>query len=378
MTTQPDPKPEISRPIEASLEALSPVLAEYTEALGVPVCVEISRRRVVRPRGRRGWYLHPFALPGRPGWLGLGPEVRPTTFPAVCGYALSLGRRAAWSVTGRNRWGRPLQDGEGQTVGLLLGTDVYVLFDLLGQEPPVARLLGRAILDLSLEGGYSLLPALTGLGPATLEARLRRLRQATEMEGLRASALWRARRPEQGQASGIEAGALEAELPELEVNLRTSGRQMRDLEHRLLRGQRRLSELEQYQAVPDALERDFDRIADLPGVVEVRVSDGALQVFTEPIVIEYGFRLYRLGRFRLDLHFDGRVFLRNLTDRYETYDHPHVENGRACLGNIQEWVQRLLGQREFAAATEVLLQYLRTVNPADWRKAVTFWAEVSP
>jgi hypothetical protein len=253
-----------------------------------------------------------------------------------------------------------------------------VLFDLLEQEPPIARLLGRVILDLSLEGGYSLLPVLTGLGPATLEARLRRLRQATEMEGLRASALWRARRPEQGEASGIEAGALEGELQEVEGTLRTSGRQMRDLEHRLLKAQRRLSELAQYQAVPDALGRDFDRIAGLPGVVEVRVTDGVLQVFTDSIVIEYGFRHYRLGRFRLDLYFDGRVFLRNLTDRYETYDHPHVENGRPCLGNIQEWVQCLLAQREFAAATQVLLQYLRTVNPADWRKAVTFWAEVSP
>ncbi len=172
---------------------------------------------------------------------------RPTTFPAVCGSPLSPGRRAAWSVSGRNRWGRPLQDAEGQTVGLLLGTDVYVLFDLLGQELPIACLLGRAILDLSLEVGYGLLPVLTGLGPATLEARLRRLRQATEMEGLRASALWRARRPEQGEASGIESGALEAELQELEVNLHTSGRQMRDLEHRLLKAQRRLSELEQYQ-----------------------------------------------------------------------------------------------------------------------------------
>lgn len=378
MSTQPERKPGLARSVEASLEALSPVLAEYAEALGVPVRLEVPRRRVVRPRGRRGWYLHPFALPGRPGWLGLGPEVRSASFAAVCGYPLSPGRQATWSVTGRSRWGRPLQDSEGQTVGLLLGTDVYVLFDLLGQEPPIARLLGRAILDLSLEGGTSLLPVLTGLGPATLEARLRRLRQATEMEGLRASALCRARRPEQGEASGIEAGALEGELQELEVNLRTSGRQMCDLEQRLRQAQRRLSEFEQYQALPEALGRDFDRIAALSGVVEVRVSDGVLQVFTDPIVIEYGFRQYRLGRFRLDLHFDGRVFLRNLTDRFETYDHPHVENGRPCLGNIQEWVQRLLAQREFAAASEVLLQYLRTVNPVDWRKAVTFWTEVSP
>jgi hypothetical protein len=295
---------------------------------------------------------------------------------AVCGYPLSPGQHAVWTIAGRNRWGRPLQDGEGQTVALLLGTDVYVLFDLLGQEPTLARLVGRAVLDLSLEAGSGLLPMLTGLGPATLEARLRRLRQATEVEGLGASALWRTRRTGQGGAGCLEAEALEGELRELELNLRTSGRQMRELERRLLQAQQRLSELEQHQTAPETMGRDFDRIGRLSGVAEVGVSDGALQVFTDPIVIEYGFRHYRLGRFRLDLHFDGRLSVRNLTGRYETYDHPHVENGRPCLGNIQEWVQRLLAQREFAAATEVLLQYLKTVNPADWRKAVTYWTEV--
>jgi hypothetical protein len=374
---QPDAKAEFLRDKERSLSALSPILAEYAEALGIPVRVEVSRRRVVRPRGRRGWYLHPFALPGRPGWLGLGPEVRATNVAAVCGYPLLPARRAGWTITGRHSWGRPLQDSEGQTVALLLGTDVYLLFDLLGQEPIVARLVGRAVLDLSLEAGYSLLLLLTGLGPATLDTRLRRLRQATEVEGLGASALWQVRRGEQRESSETEAEGLEGELRELEVNLQTSGRQMRDLERRLNASHRRLTELSQGQAHSGALARDFDRIASLPGVVDVEVREEVLRVFTEPIVIEYGFRRYRLGRFRLDLHFDGRIFVRNLTGRYETYDHPHVDNGRPCLGNIQEWTQRLLAQREFAAATEILLQYLRTVNPADWRKAVTFWAEVS-
>ncbi len=374
----PDAKAEVLREKERSLSALSPVLAEYAEALGVPVRVEVSRRRIVRPRGRRGWHLHPFTLPGRSGWLGLGPEVRATTFTAVCGYPLSPARRAGWTIAGRHSWGRPLLDSEGQTVGLLLGTDVYLLFDLLGQEPIVARVVGRAVLDLSLEAGYSLLLLLTGLGPATLDTRLRRLRQATEVEGLGTSALWRVRGPEHREPSGSEAESLEGELRELEVNLQTSGRQMRDLERRLSASHRRLTELSRYQAHSEALARDFDRIATLPGVVDVAVRDGVLQVYTEPVVIDYGFRRFRLGRFRLDLHFDGRLFVRNLTGRYETYDHPHVDNGRPCLGNIQEGVQRLLAQREFAAATEILLQYLRTVNPSDWRKAVTFWAEVSP
>jgi hypothetical protein len=301
--------------------------------------------------------------------------VRPMTFSTVCGYPLPPGRQHAWAAPGRTRWGRALQDGEGQTIALLLGTDVYVLFDLLAQEPPLACLLGRAVLDLSLEAGYGLLLTVTGLGPATLEARLRQLRQTTEIEGLEVSALCRVLGAEQGEIAAIGKEALEAELRRLEVTLRTSGRQMREMERRLLQAQRRLLELTQQQAAAKALAREFDRIATLPGVVDVGIREGVLQVFTEPIVVEYGFHRYHLGRFRMDLHFDGRLFLRNLTNRYETYDHPHVENGRACLGNIQEWVHRLLAQGEFAAAAELLLQYLKTVNPADWRKAVTHWAE---
>ena len=375
MAIQPDLKPESFRPIEASLDALSPVLAEYTEALGTPVRIEVPRRRVARPRGRRGWTLHPFAVPGRAGWFGLGPDARPIPLATVCGYPLPSGRQMSWSVPGRSRWGRPIQDGEGHVVALLLGTDVYVLFDLLGQEPPLARLLGRAVLDLSLEAGSSLLLTITGLGPATLEARLRQLRQATEVEGIEASAVWRAIDASQGEASTVDEEALEAEVRRLELVLSTSGRQMHALERRLLLAQRRLADLPRQQAQPDTLARDFDRIAALPGVLDVAVHEGVMQVYTEPVVVEYGLRRYRLGRFRMDLHFDGRISLRNLTNRYESYDHPHIENGRPCLGNIQEWVHRLLAQGEFAAATEILLRYLGTVNPADWRKAVTHWME---
>ena len=374
MWSQPESKPAVGRS-GASLEALSPILAEYAEALGVPVRLEVPRGLVARPRGRRGWWLHPFALPGRPGWLGLGPQVRPIMLAAVCGLPLPPDRRTGWSVPTRDGWGRPLRDLDGQTIGLLRDTDVYILFDLLGQEPRLASLLTRAMLDLSLEAGCLLLPILTGLGPATLESRLRQLRQTTEVEAFRASAAWRTDRAEQGDTPGGEIEALTNQLKELERDLRTSGRQMHSLERRLTLAERRLADLGHLQASEAALSRDFDRLVGLPGVTDVEVKDGVLRVFTDAIVVSYGGRQYRMGRFRLDLHFDGRVFLRNLTDRYETYDHPHVENGRACLGNIQEWMQRLLAQREFVAACEVLLHYLRTVNPGDWRKAVTFWPE---
>ncbi len=376
MTTQVEVKPEAARSVAATIEAITPVLAEYAEALEVPVRMEIPSGLVARPRGRRGWWLHPFALPARPGLWGLGAQVCQIALTTVCGYRLPPGRQAVWGIGSRGSWGRPLKDEDGQTVGLLRQTDVYILFDLLAQEPEMARVLTRSILDLSLEAGRNLLPLITGLGPATVESRLRRLKQTSEIEAFRASSLWRADRSAEGAA--IQAvDALARGLAELERDLAASSRQLRSLERRLGVAERRLAELGRQEASAESLMRDFDRLAKLPGVTDVEVHDGALRVFTEVIIIPYGTRRYRLGRFRLDLHFDGRLFLRNLTNRHETYDHPHVDNGRPCLGNIQDWIQRLLARREFVAACEVLLQYLRTVNPADWRKAVTFWPEVS-
>ncbi|HTU01381.1 MAG TPA: hypothetical protein VMG58_06180 [Candidatus Sulfotelmatobacter sp.] len=360
------------------MDAVARVLEEYAESLGIPVQMEIPRQRVAWPRGGRGLWLHPLALPGRSGWLFQGPIVTPTTFAAVCGLPLPPDRRDAWLLSHPGRCGRPLQDGDGQVVGLLRETDVYLLFDLLRQEPPLARLLTRAVLDLGLRVGRPLLPALLGLDGETLDGRIARLRQATEVEALRGAGFWRPAPREASEAVPQESTeALTREVRELEAGLRASARQMNRLEQRLVLADRRLAELERHRASDEALAREFDRIAGLPGVTEVQVGDEVLHLYTGLITVDYGARRFRLGRFRLDLHFDGRVFLRNLTDRYETYDHPHVDNGRPCLGNIQGWIQQLIARREFAAASGVLLQYLATVNPSDWRKPVTYWPEAA-
>jgi hypothetical protein len=360
------------QPARETVDAISRVLEEYAEGLGIPVHLEIPRQRVAWPRGGRALWLHPLALPGRSGWLSAGPQVRSATFETACGLPLPPGRRDGWSVSQQARWGRPLQDTEGQTVGLLRETDVYILFDLLAQDPPLARLLTRALLDLGLRAGRPQIAILTGTDAEVLERRMVRLRHATEVESLRAP-VWR---PDEGRAEP-DADALAREGRELEAGVRASARQMSRLEQRLLLADRRLAELEQHRASTEALAREFDRLAALPGITDVRVGEEVLYLFTGLVTVEYGSRRFRLGRFRMDIHFDGRIFLRNLTDRYETYDHPHVDNGRPCLGNIQGWVQQLIARREFSAAGGVLLQYLATVNPSDWRKPVTYWPEIA-
>ena len=69
MAIQPDLKSENSRSIEAILDGLSPVLAEYSEALGVPVCLEVPRRRIARAGGDvGGHFTHSRCRDARVGW----------------------------------------------------------------------------------------------------------------------------------------------------------------------------------------------------------------------------------------------------------------------------------------------------------------------
>jgi hypothetical protein len=349
-----------------AVEAVSGILDEYGRALGVRAHLQIPRGSMVRAHLRSGLWLHPLAVP-----VGIWPFPRPkvhrTILLTACGFHLPVGRQHAWRLERPEQWGHALQDADRQTIGLVRYNSIYLFFDLLALDPPLPRLLTRAVLDLSLRTGR-LLPALTA---AEREPALR-LQDSTEDESLRSRAIWRSA----SDPDGIPALSAE-KVRELEATLQTSARQMARLERRLTQADRRLAALERDPATPEALGAEVDRLAALPGIADVRIGESVVYLFTDLISVEYQGCRFRLGRFRIDLHFDGRVFLRNLTDRYRTYDHPHVEGGRPCLGNIRDWIRDLLAQREFAIAATVLLQYLHTVNQADWRQEVTCWPKVS-
>ncbi len=103
---------------------------------------------------------------------------------------------------------------------------------------------------------------------------------------------------------------------------------------------------------------------------------GGVRLVTAPIEAAHGGVRYRLGCFEINLAETGVVTVRNLTDAYGFYDHPHVWDGRPCLGNVREGVAKLLAEYQWVAAAEVLLDFLRTVTPQDWYVPVTHWKVV--
>ncbi len=86
---------------------------------------------------------------------------------------------------------------------------------------------------------------------------------------------------------------------------------------------------------------------------------------------------YPIGSFRIKIdleHFNFNV--RNLTNRIDNKDHPHVRDETPCLGDYHSEVSDLFVSRELAALVEWLFSYLESYNPADdYGRAIRLWRD---
>ena len=56
--------------------------------------------------------------------------------------------------------------------------------------------------------------------------------------------------------------------------------------------------------------------------------------------------------------------------------HAQGQAARALIDKARARVAKLIGEFEFAAAAQVLVDFLKTVNPQDWRIPVFYWPRV--
>jgi len=127
---------------------------------------------------------------------------------------------------------------------------------------------------------------------------------------------------------------------------------------------------------------EFDKLLQAPGVSSVRVADGVVQVFTDQVYIEYDGRTYDIGKFRLDIYTSGgnggvRAF--NLSRKSAGFHHPHIDgDGECCFGNIADGVAKLIGEYQYSVLVQVMVQFLRSVNPDGWYTSIEGWPVVKP
>jgi hypothetical protein len=271
-----------------------------------------------------------------------------------------------------------LTDEDGLAVLHVLFNNVYILFDLVGQPEPLARLLLRKSLDLALPHVTTWISEVVALPAARLTIVLNRLRRDTALEEalLREAAHARARETyAEHQRRGLreETRFVEEELRATEHAVEELSRRLTQETRHLAACRRRLRVLQGETDAPIEAADHWRRLEKLEDVRDVVVYAGGVRLVTGPIEVAHGGVQYRLGCFEIDVAETGAIAVRNLTDPYGLYDHPHVWNGRPCLGNVREGVAKLVAEYQWVAAAEVLLDFLRTITPQDWYVPVTHW-----
>ena len=366
-----------------ALAPLPDVLQHYAESLGVPFRFEGSVRQYTRPHRGAAIAVHHFALPTPPVLFGIWPRILQTRIPFAFGHPLAPPAQHAFPAGSQMGRGQILRDQEGRAVAEIVEGNIYLLFNLLGQDGDLRPLLLRRVLDLCLPRLLKELRSLSPLGLDPLQAVLEILRQETEelaarWNRQRQAAVRQAYLQECRSRLQQETAFLEQEMQFIEETLEEYARRITAETRRLQAYRDRLNVLRGIPSSTTDHLADLEHLRDLPEVRAVEVDESGITVVTAPIDVEHGGRRFHLGSFRMEIAFAGDIRIRNLTHALGTYDHPHIQQGRPCFGNIREGIAKMIGEYQFVAAVYVLLDFLKTVNPKDWRIPIEYWQEVGP
>jgi len=339
---------------------LQAVLEEYEVALGSPIHAYAPASHLSPPRRGGGLHLHIFALPARPHWFSLWAIFPSVEMPAVFSWGLRPGTERALAPGKLFAQGVLKYDHSGHAIAGILGENIYLLFDLQGQPEELVPLLLRKAFDLCLGAVAGVLSLETGRLPHQVQIILHRLSHTTALLTL-----------DQLNARGDRPGNGE-KLKELSRQMGSQTRLLNSCRDRL----RMLNTLREAEQSDEALGRDIEALLGIPAVRGVEVLRDRLCVLTDTIDTVVAGKRYRLGRFRLDIRFNGDVAIRNLTRAYGYYDHPHVWNAKPCLGNIGPSVLKMVSEFQWVAAAELLLEYVKTVTPKEWYTPIEHWEEL--
>jgi hypothetical protein len=167
----------------------------------------------------------------------------------------------------------------------------------------------------------------------------------------------------------------EDRIAALREELQTLSRRLVTLDRQLLAHTRRREELRSLDGALERTDAELDRMLALPGVQTVAVAGSTLHVLTDPIQIAWDGVDYAVGSFRivLDLAGDVRIESVSKVGPKPGWDHPHVQDGRPCLGNLREGMLKLIAEYELALAVQITLDFLATYQPESAYCALERW-----
>jgi len=173
---------------------------------------------------------------------------------------------------------------------------------------------------------------------------------------------------------------LEQEINELDTSLRESDSRVENARQRYVETMRAaqaarvryqyIQERDEGSILQEMLEefsREFDQLLNSADFESVDFDGQTVTVKTRPLVLVYDEQSYGLGRYQIMAGRDS-IRIESLDgvrgDRYEC--HPHVRDGRPCLGNLGTSISKLQATMSYGVLMPMLVAFLETAyNPID-------------
>ncbi|HTK04148.1 MAG TPA: hypothetical protein VL500_01060 [Candidatus Eisenbacteria bacterium] len=259
-----------------------------------------------------------------------------------------------------------VKDADGNAVVQIIGRKVFILCDLFDLDADkLPAVLARAVYD--------------GI----------RVAEKNPLDDDDDAAAWRATLEAERdryvelclQNIDVRKSAIEKEIEGHETEIRECGQRITLALRKRHGAVQTLTRLvnDERSAEAERLKKEFDALAAAKPVLAVRAYADRVEVDTRTVIIPHMGRRYEIGRFRITIDDRGGLYLANLSNTAsDTHcEHPHVRDRRPCLGNISEALAKLLGEREYALAVNLLFRFLESYNPSNPFSKIEHWKEVS-
>jgi hypothetical protein len=122
---------------------------------------------------------------------------------------------------------------------------------------------------------------------------------------------------------------------------------------------------EEYTNIHKLVPNLYDRIT---------LEEEYLCAYVHDLSINYDGTEYYLGDFQVKIKLDtGGLEILNQSKKIDGYDHPHINDGVPCLGNVGPGIIRMLAEFELFGALQMIHKYLHSYNPDSVYKKIEFW-----
>jgi len=108
--------------------------------------------------------------------------------------------------------------------------------------------------------------------------------------------------------------------------------------------------------------------------VSIRVDGEKIIAKTSEVSISFDGSTYDIGEFEIKIDLPtGDLDIKNLTHEVDGYDHPHISDGKPCLGNIGNGVIRMLTEFELFGALQIIHKFLHSYNSSSPFLKIEHW-----